>query len=79
MEDKYVGVGVGIFLVAVGAVLAFAVHTTDTGAVDIHTVGTILMVVGGLGVLLSLIFWSTWFGPGRYGSRGGTPLDDPRI
>lgn len=72
------GVGVGIFLVAIGAVLAFAVHTTDTGAVDIHTVGVILMVVGGLGAMLSLIFWSTWFGPG-YSRRPPTPLDDPRI
>ena len=39
------GIGVSIFLIAVGAVLAFAVHATS-GAVNIHTVGWILMGVG---------------------------------
>ena len=39
------GLGVGIFLIAVGAILAFAVNATS-GAVDIHTVGWILMGVG---------------------------------
>jgi uncharacterized protein DUF6458 len=64
------GLGVGIFLVAVGAVLAFAVHTTNTSGVDIHTIGLILLAVGGLGILLSLMFWSSWGGPGAI-SRGG--------
>ena len=65
------GLGVGIFLIAAGAVLAFAVHITNTGAVDLHTIGWILMIVGALGTLLSLIFWSSWAGPG-YFSRGGS-------
>ena len=39
------GLGVGIFLIAVGAILAFAVNATS-GAVDVHTVGWILMGVG---------------------------------
>jgi hypothetical protein len=68
------GLGVGIFLVAVGAILAFAVHATSS-AVNIHTVGWILMVVGAVGVLLSLIFWSTWAGPG-YFSRRRTVVDE---
>ena len=63
------GLGVGIFLIAVGAVLAFAVHTTTGGAIDIHTVGLILLAVGALGTLLSMIFWSSWAGPG-YFARG---------
>lgn len=58
------GLGVGIFLIAVGAVLAFAVHVSTAGAVNLQVVGWILMAVGGLGVLLSVIFWSTWAGPG---------------
>jgi Domain of unknown function (DUF6458) len=62
------GLGVGIFLVAVGAILAFAVHAT-TSAVNIHTVGWILMAVGAIGILLSLIFWSTWAGPGYFSRR----------
>jgi hypothetical protein len=67
------GIGAGIFLVAVGAVLAFAVHVNSGGAVDIHTVGWILMGAGALGLLLSLIFWSSWAGPGYFARRNGPP------
>jgi len=69
------GLGVGIFLIAVGAVLAFAVHSTS-GAVDVHTVGWILMLVGLLGVLLSLIFWQSWAGPGYWTARRRTTYVD---
>jgi hypothetical protein len=55
------GLGVSLFLIAVGAVLAFAVDATVSG-LDIVTVGWILMLVGGLGAVCSLIFWSTWGG-----------------
>jgi Domain of unknown function (DUF6458) len=55
------GIGVSIFLIAVGAILAFAV-TAEISGLDIQIVGWILMAVGGLGLLLSLIFWSTWGG-----------------
>jgi Domain of unknown function (DUF6458) len=68
------GLGVGIFLIAVGAILAFAVNETS-GAVDIHTVGWILLAVGFISVLLSLIFWSTWAGPG-YWTRRRTYVDE---
>jgi hypothetical protein len=70
-----VGIGVGIFLIAVGAILAFAVHATS-GAVNIHTVGWILMAVGLVGILLSLIFWSSWAGPGYWTTRRRTYIDD---
>ena len=55
------GIGVSLFLIAIGAILAFAVNTTVNG-LDIQTVGWILMVIGGVGFLLSLAFWSTWGG-----------------
>jgi hypothetical protein len=77
MEATSMGIGVGIFLIAVGAVLAFAIHVTNTSGIDLHTIGIILMVVGGLGVLLSLVFWSTWAGPGyRRGGTTTTTVDD---
>jgi hypothetical protein len=64
------GLGVGIFLVAVGAVLAFAVHVNPTGgAVDLHAIGWILMCIGALGIVLSMVFWSSWAGPGRFTRR----------
>jgi Domain of unknown function (DUF6458) len=69
-----VGLGVGIVLAAVGAVLAFAVSATVSG-VNIHAVGWILLIVGIVGVLLSMIFWSSWAGPG-YFSRRRTYVDD---
>jgi hypothetical protein len=70
------GLGVGIVLIAIGAVLAFAIHVTATG-VDLHTIGIILMAVGALGVLLSLVLWSSWIGPGyRRGATTTTTVDD---
>jgi hypothetical protein len=72
------GIGVAIFLIAVGAILRFAVDVTTQGF-DIHMVGDILMIVGVLGALLSLIFWSSW---GGWGDRGGRDVivegDSPR-
>jgi uncharacterized protein DUF6458 len=71
------GLGVGIFLIAVGAILTFAVDANTNGTVNLDTVGWILMAVGGLGVLLSLIFWSSWAGPGYFsGSRRRTYVEE---
>lgn len=61
------GIGVSLLLIAVGAVLAFAVNATVSG-LEIHTVGWILLAVGAFGALLSLIFWSSW---GGWGSADG--------
>ena len=58
------GLGTSIFLIAAGAILDFAVNWQVRG-VDIHAVGAILMVVGAIGVVLSLIFWNSWGGFGR--------------
>jgi uncharacterized protein DUF6458 len=65
------GLGVGIFLAAIGAVLAFAVSAEVSG-VNIHTVGWILLIVGIIGVVLSMIFWSSWAGPGYFTGRRRT-------
>jgi hypothetical protein len=70
------GLGVGIFLAAVGAVLAFAVNREVSG-VNIHTIGWILLIVGIVGIALSMIFWSSWAGPGYWsGRRRTTVVDD---
>jgi hypothetical protein len=73
------GLGVGIFLIAIGAILAFAVNLGTVGSVDVHAVGWILMVVGVLGVVLSMVFWSSWGGPGYFSSRRTTrtTIDEP--
>ncbi len=67
------GLGVGIFLTAIGAILAFAVNTTVSG-IEVKTIGWILMIVGIAGIVLSMIFWSSWGGPG--GVRRRTVVDD---
>ncbi len=68
------GLGVGIFLIAVGAILTFAVNETSS-SVNIDAVGWILMGVGLASVLLSLLFWQTWAGPG-YWARRRTYVDE---
>ena len=69
------GIGVSIFLIAVGAILTWAV-TLETRGVDLNVVGVILMIVGIVGLLLSLLFWSTWGGFGGY--RRETVVRDDR-
>src|SRR5262245_44398716 len=49
-------VGLSLLLIAAGAILAYAVDASVSG-VEIYTVGVILMVVGGIGLLVSLLFW----------------------
>jgi len=62
------GVGVSLILIAAGAVMAWAVNVTTNGF-NINTVGYILLVVGIIGLLLSLMFWSSWAGPGYFTRR----------
>ena len=62
------GIGVSLILIAVGAVLAFAVHVSTSGF-NVHTIGWILLIVGAIGALLSLIFWSSWGGVGGPAGR----------
>jgi hypothetical protein len=60
--------GTSLLLIAVGAILAFAVNYSVTG-VDINVIGTILMVVGVIGLVFSLLFLASFAPFG--GERGG--------
>lgn len=71
------GIGVSIFLIAVGAILTFAVNV-DAEGFSINTIGVILMIVGALGALLSLLFWSSWGGPSR-GRRDERVVERERV
>jgi len=74
------GIGVSIFLIAVGAIMRFAVTATTDGF-NVHAAGVVLMIVGALGLVLSLIFWSSWGGFGRRDDGGSTTTihtDNPR-
>jgi len=70
------GIGVSLILIAVGAILTWAV-TASVSGVDINAIGVILMIVGAVGLLLSLMFWSTWGGYGvARGSRRVTTYEE---
>jgi hypothetical protein len=53
------GIGVSIFMMAVGAILAFAVNVPSNG-IDLDTVGVILIILGLAGLLASLVWWDDW-------------------
>ena len=53
------GIGTSIFLIALGAILRFAV-TAEVSGIEIATVGTILLVVGIIGLLISLLYTTIW-------------------
>jgi hypothetical protein len=61
------GIGVSLLLVAIGAVLVFAV--------GVSAIGWILLIVGAIGILLSMVFWSSW---GGWGGRRGTIVEERR-
>ena len=67
------GIGVSIFLIAVGAILAFAVNSSING-LDIAVVGYILMIVGILGLVMTMFI----FGPRRTATRGGV-VEEHRV
>ena len=53
-------IGVGILLIAVGAILRFGISTVSANGFNLHTIGVILMVIGALGVVLWLVVWAPW-------------------
>lgn len=53
------GIGTSLLLIAVGAILRFAV-TATTSSVNIQTVGLILIIVGAVGLLISLFWVLAW-------------------
>ncbi len=63
------GIGTSLFLIAVGAILTFAIETSIAG-IDINVVGWILMAVGVIGLLISLFFLGEWR------SRNRTVVED---
>ena len=76
-------IGTSILLIAVGAILKYAV-TAHVSGIDLQTVGVILMLVGILGLILSLLYTFVWSDRAR--ARGAVddrtrnlPPRDPRL
>lgn len=61
------GISLSLFLIAIGAVLAWAVNAEVSG-IDLQVAGIILVIIGAIGFLASLVFWSSW---GGFGNRDG--------
>jgi hypothetical protein len=73
------GISGSLVLIAAGAILKWAVSATVSG-INLQTIGVILMVVGAVGLLLSLIFWSSWGGFGSSTSKTTTVVrDEPPV
>jgi len=53
------GFAISLLLIAAGAILTFAVNSSANG-VNLDMVGWILMAVGALGLLASIVLWSSW-------------------
>jgi len=64
------GIGVSLILVAAGAILVWGVNS-NVGSINEDAIGWILMIVGIVGLIISLIFWSSWAGPGYWSRRRG--------
>jgi hypothetical protein len=75
-----VGIGFSIFLFVIGAILTFAVEVDAGSGFNLNTVGIILMVGGLLGLLVSVLFWSS-FSPWsrRRTMAGDTVVGERRI
>jgi hypothetical protein len=54
---RMISTGVGITLVAAGAILRFAVPATFTHGLNVHVAGVIVILAGVFGLLLSLLVW----------------------
>jgi hypothetical protein len=63
------GISLSILLMAVGAILAWAVSAEVSG-IDLQVAGIILVVIGAIGFIASLVFWSSWGGFGNRDSGG---------
>ena len=55
------GLGASLFLIAGGAILVWGVDKEVAG-LNVDAIGVILMVIGIIGAVLSMIFWSSWGG-----------------
>ena len=71
-------IGTSLFLIALGAILKFAVHASVSG-LSLQTIGVILMIVGVVGLVLSFFWLTAWRDRRRGVVVDDRPVvDDPR-
>jgi hypothetical protein len=59
------GIAVSLILIAFGAILAWGI-TSEPSGLNLDAIGAVLIVVGIIGLVLSMILWRTWWGPGFF-------------
>jgi hypothetical protein len=67
------GLGVSLLLIAVGAILIWGLQS-DVAGISEDAIGVILIVIGALGLILSMMFWSSW--GGLAGRRRSTYVEE---
>ena len=68
------GIVVSLFMIAAGAIMRFAVTAKGNGF-NVGTTGMVLMIVGGIGAVLSIVYWASW---GGFGHRTTTTTVEPQ-
>ncbi len=71
-------IGAALILIAAGAILRFAITAVSTHGINLHTVGDILMIIGGFGLVLWLFVWAPWARNRRSSYSRRPPVDDER-
>jgi hypothetical protein len=59
------GIPVSLILIAAGAILTWGV-TNEPSGLNLDAIGVILMVVGIVALLLTMLLWQSWWGPGYW-------------
>ncbi len=67
------GIGTSLFFIALAAILRFAAHATLSG-ISVRTIGTILLVIGVIGLLVALLWSTLW----ARRDRGATVVEERR-
>lgn len=67
------GIPISLILIAAGAILTWGV-TDDPSGLNLDAIGVILMVIGIVALVLTLLLWQSWWGPGYW--RSATYVDD---
>jgi len=67
------GIPLSLLLIAGGAILTWGV-TNEPSGLNLDAIGVILMVIGIVGLVLTLLLWQSWWGPGYW--RRAAYVDD---
>jgi hypothetical protein len=62
------GLVVSLILIAVGAILTWGINSTSQD-INVDAIGVILMIIGLVGLVLTMLFWQSWLGSGMWRRR----------